>query len=62
VSVDTYLKGKNTEPYEKVEIDGLRVLISPTLTQWAQRVEVELNRFLFWRSFDVLVEHRHAPT
>ncbi len=62
MSVDTYLKGKNTKPYAAVELDGLRVLVSPRLTEWAQSVEVGVSKFLFWKSFDVIVEHRHAPT
>jgi hypothetical protein len=62
VSVDTYLKGKNTKPYASLDIDGLQVLVSPRLVAYAQTVEVELNKFLFWKSFEVFVEHRHAPT
>ncbi|MEE8336990.1 MAG: hypothetical protein V3R95_02905 [Dehalococcoidia bacterium] len=62
MSVDTYLKGKNIKPYAALEIDGLRVLVSPRLAQWAESVEVGLNKFLLWKSFDVIVEHRHGPT
>ncbi len=62
MSVDTYLKGKNIKPYATVEFEGLRVLVSPRLAAWAESVEVGLNRFLFWKSFDVIVEHRHVPT
>ena len=38
MSVDTYLKGKNIEPYAALEIDGLRVLVSPRLAQSAESV------------------------
>lgn len=62
MSVDTYLKGKNTSRYNPVEQDGVRILVAPALTQWATAVHVDVNRFLFWRSFDVSAAHRHQPT
>ena len=62
MSVDTYLKGKNTAPYRRVEFEGLEILVAPALTRWAQRVEIGLSRFLFWKSFVVVVEHAHTPT
>ena len=62
MSVDTYLKGKNIKPYAAVDLEGLRVLVSPRLAEWAETVEVGLSKFLFWKSFEVLVEHKHAPT
>jgi hypothetical protein len=62
VSVDTYLKGKNTKPYAALDFEGLRVLVSPRLAEWAASVEVGLSKFLFWKSFEVFVEHKHVPT
>ena len=62
MSVDTYLKGKNLSKYQPVEIDGVELLVTPVLNQWASRVEVEVNRFLFWKRFDVFADHRHGPT
>ncbi len=55
MSVDTYLKGKNLKSYRAVEQDGLRILISDTLGQWAKSAAIDVSRFLFWRSFDVEV-------
>jgi len=62
VSVDTYLKGKNLGRYRAQDLDGIEVLVTPVLSQWASRVEVEVDRFLFWKRFDVFADHRHRPT
>jgi len=62
VSVDTYLKRKNLTKYQAQELDGVELLVTPVLAQWASRVEVDIDRFLFWRRFDVIADHRHRPT
>lgn len=62
MSVDTYLKGKNLEKYQRVEFADLEVLIAPTLPRWAARVHLDVKRFLFWKSFEVFAEHKHGPT
>ena len=62
MSVDTYLKGKMLSRYSRVDHGDLQLLIEPKLLQWARRVELDASKFLFWRKFDVLVEHNHGPT
>ncbi len=66
MSVDTYLKGKNTSRYQVVQQDGLQILLSFRLVQWAKGVDLRLNRFLFFKWFAVDVEpmraHVHGPT
>ncbi|MBT5773520.1 MAG: hypothetical protein HOH95_03990 [Dehalococcoidia bacterium] len=62
MSVDTYLKRKNLTKYQTQELDGIEVLITPVLSQWASRVEVDIDRFLFWKRFDVIADHAHRPT
>jgi hypothetical protein len=62
VSVDTSLKRKNLTKYQTQELDGIEVLITPVLSQWASRVEVDIDRFLFWKRFDVIADHAHRPT
>jgi len=62
VSVDTYLKNKNLGKYRAQDLDGIEVLVTPVLSQWASRVEVEVDRFLFWKRFDVFTDHRHRLT
>ena len=64
MSVDTYLKGKNTSRYSVHEHAGVKILVAGTLIRWAKDIHVDAKRFLLWRSFDVLVEskHVHGPT
>ena len=62
MSVDTYLKGKNLAKYRPAAVEGIELLVTPVLAQWASRVEVEVNRFLFWKRFDVIADHAHRPT
>jgi hypothetical protein len=59
VSVDTYLKRKNVSKYGVVEHGGVRVLLSPSLWQWAKAVHIDAKRGLFGSSFAIEVEHRH---
>jgi hypothetical protein len=62
VSVDTYLKGKNTLPYKAIDLEGLKILVAHSLMGWAKTVRLGVSRFLIWRSFEVEVEHQHGPT
>jgi hypothetical protein len=62
VPVDTYLKGKNLSRYRTVEQHGLRIHVAPALSTWAENVEIDATRFLFWKKFEVAVAHRHQPT
>ena len=64
MSVDTYLKRKNTSSYQRLQQNGLEILIAGGLQRFAKRIELDAKRFLLWRSFDVWVEvkHAHGPT
>lgn len=62
MSVDTYLKGKDTSEYQRVRHEDLEVLIAPTMARWSDRVRVDTKGALFWRGFDIQVEHAHGPT
>lgn len=44
MSVDTYLKGKNTSRYQAMETQGVKILVSLNLTKWAKWVNVEQSR------------------
>jgi hypothetical protein len=61
VSVDTYLKGKDTSSYLRVERDGVEVLVSPTMAQWSRRVSLQVERGLLRRRLTAEVEHQHGP-
>jgi hypothetical protein len=64
VSVDTYLKGKDTSRYQRVTSEqhaDVEVLVSPTMAGFSQRVSVDTRVGLFGRHLDVEVEHEHGP-
>ena len=64
MSVDTYLKGKNTSRYNVVRDGDVKILVAGALVRWAQRVELDARRFLMWRRFAVSVVplHVHSST
>jgi hypothetical protein len=61
VSVDTYLKGKDTSEYLRVVHDDIEVLVSPVMASWSERVSVDSRSTLFGRRLEVAVEHEHGP-
>ncbi len=61
MSVDTYLRGKNTSRYTRLVEDGLEILLAPSLVRWAEDIEIDVRSSLFFRQgFAVHVEHRHT--
>ena len=62
MSVDTYLKGKDTSGYRHVSHDDVEVLIAPSLAKWSETVTMAAKGPRFWRRLDVAVEHEHGPT
>ena len=62
MSVDTYLKGKNLDAYQRIEQDGVEILVAPQLVQWAQHTRVDAKTGLLRERFSILVDHRHQPT
>ena len=65
MSVDTYLKRKNTSKYGTLEHQGVRVLVSPLLAHSVRSVHIGMRRALLWKSFSIQVEpigeHFHGP-
>ena len=64
MSVDTYLKGKNTSRYQVLRQDGVEILVAFGLGRYARRIHLDMKKFLAWKSFDVAIEpkHNHGPT
>ena len=60
MSVDTYLKGKDTSRYTGVDHEGTSILLSPSLVRWAGSVALDVRRSLLRRRFAVHVAHRHT--
>ena len=64
MSVDTYLKGKDTSDYLRLtagEADDVEVLVAPTMARFSQQVSVSTRAGLFGRRLDVEVKHAHGP-
>jgi hypothetical protein len=62
VSVDTYLKGKDTSDYQRLRHDDVEVLIAPSMARWTQSVRMATKGPRFRRGFEIEVEHEHGPT
>ena len=61
MSVDTYLKGKDTSAYARVQHDGIEVLVAPAMARWAQRISLAAKPGLVRRGLRVSVDHDHGP-
>lgn len=61
MSVDTYLKGKDTSAYHRVDHDGVEVFVSPGLARWSGRITLGTKAGWLRRGFDVAAEHEHGP-
>lgn len=61
MSVDTYVKGRDTSGYTELERDGVRVLVAPRLARLADGLRVETRGLGPLRRLDVTVEHVHGP-
>ena len=61
MSVDTYLKGKDTSGYQFVQHGDVTVLLAPSLVRWAGTVTVGTKGSRVRRRLDIGVEHEHGP-
>lgn len=55
MAVDTYLEGKNTSKYRKVNQSDVEVLISPTLERFAQEVHLVTRKGLLKRKLIAVI-------
>ena len=63
MSVDTFLQGKRIGGrYGTFRANGVDILVANTLSSWAQRVTLDVRRFLIWNRVKPIVEHQHLPT
>lgn len=60
MSVDTYLKGKNTSGYRKVHHDDVTVLVAKQLTVHASRIELVTRKRLIGQKLVALAHHEHT--
>ena len=61
MSVDTNTIGKNLDPYQLVERDGVEFLVPRNLVGWAATVTIDTRRSVFGRQFVVDAHHAHGP-
>ena len=65
MSVDTYLKRKNLSKYQPMELQGIQLLVAPSLVQWAEAVQLDVKQFFIWKSFNVAATpnaHQHGAS
>lgn len=63
MSVDTYLEGKHTGGrYSRFREGDVEILVANSLTGWAETVQLDVRRFLFWKRLKPRVLHKHRPT
>ena len=61
MSVDTYLKGKNTSRYRRVhDEDDITVIISPSLIGYAHKIELTTRKKLVGFKLVALAHHEHS--
>ncbi len=60
MSVDTYLKGKNTSGYRKIHHDDVTILVAKPLIQYASRIELVTRRKLLGQRLVAVARHQHT--
>ena len=61
MSVDTYLKGKNMSHYQRIhDDDDLTVMIAPTLTRFAYKIELITRKKLIGSKLVAIAHHEHS--
>ena len=61
MSVDTYLKGKNTSTYRRVHLDDdVTILVAKPLIQMAERIELITRKRLVGRRLVAIAYHQHT--
>ena len=56
MSVDTHIGRRNTRNYEVVRQDGVELLVSRVLSPHVRNVDIDLSRFLMFRSLKARLE------
>ena len=60
MSVDTYLKGKNTASYRKFNQDDVVIMVAPKLLQYAHKVELVTRKKLIGAKLVAVAHHEHG--
>lgn len=60
MSVDTYLKGKNTSSYRKIHHEDVTILVAKPLLQYASRIELITRKKLLGTRLTAVAHHQHT--
>lgn len=60
MSVDTYLKGKNTSSYRRVHVDDVTILVAKPLLRMAERIELVTRKRLIGQKLVAVAYHQHT--
>ncbi|MGH1490379.1 MAG: hypothetical protein ACRBK7_13490 [Acidimicrobiales bacterium] len=60
MSVDTYLKGKDTSSYRRVHHEDITLLIAKPLLQYASRIELVTRRKVLGTKLTAIAHHQHT--
>ena len=61
MSVDTYLQGKNLDPYTVVSDGEVEVLLSPHLVRWASEVNLDVKKRLVGKKLIAIARLDNQP-
>ncbi len=61
MSVDTYLKGKNTSRYRRIhDQDEVTVMVAPSLVGYAHKIELVTRKKLVGSKLVAVAYHEHS--
>jgi len=60
VSVDTYLKGKDTSSYRRVRHEDITILVAKPLLQYASKIELITRKKLLGQKLTAVAYHQHT--
>ncbi len=60
MSVDTYLKGKDTSSYRRIHHEDITLLIAKPLLQYASRIELITRKKLLSTKLTAVAHHQHT--
>lgn len=60
MSVDTYLKGKDTTSYRKIHHEDITILVAKPLIQYASRIDLVTRKKITGTKLSAVAHHQHT--
>lgn len=60
MSVDTYLKGKDTSSYRRIHHEDITLLVAKPLLQYASRIELITRKKMLGTKLSAIAHHQHT--